>query len=108
MPSQMPRSILIDDVRMFLDERQAARNRGKPHHRQERHVDDFQAGAFRQNIRRRRDERRISFAVAHRFPMKLTALGFLHLAFVDQPGLLDKQPSIQARDVCPWSRLFCL
>ncbi len=55
----------------------------------------FKPGAFRQNIRRRRDERRISFAVAHRFPVKLTALGFLHLAIIEQPGLLDEEPSIQ-------------
>ena len=79
----------------FSTKGRPARNRGEPHHRQERHVDDFQAGAFRQNIRRRRDERRIGFAVAHRFPVKLTALGFLHLAFIDQPGLLDEEPSIQ-------------
>ena len=29
--------------------------------------------------------------------MKLAALGFLDVALIEQPGLLDEQPGIQAR-----------
>ena len=62
-----------------------------------RHVDDFQTGALGKNIRRRRDEGGVGFAVAHRFPMKIAAFGFLDVAVVEQAGLFDEEPGIQAR-----------